>query len=176
MSNTKEATGVGRRYVARHRKEPSWTVGDLAAASGGLSAKIAIAGLAGLAGVALALPATSAFAAPSSLPPASLSGQKVQLAGSGSTHLLADVIKQTIPPTAPATAATGGAPVVVDGINLSADPGLIGRLRAAAATGTPVTIDGVTIDPDSPLVTQILSAPGGTAATTPATAPALSTP
>jgi hypothetical protein len=174
MSNTKKATGVGRRYVARHRKDPSWTVGDLAAASSGLGAKIAVAGLAG---VALVLPATSAFAARSSLPAGSMSGPRLQLDGSGSAHVLADVIKGTTPPTA----ATGGAPVTVDGIDLSADPTLISQLQAAAATGTPLTVGGITIDPDSPLITRILSAASNSTATpqtataTPANAAAPST-
>src|ERR1039457_1837970 len=53
-----------RRRAPQHRREPSWTVSDLAAMPGGLGAKIVVAGMAG---ATLALPATSAFASPSSI-------------------------------------------------------------------------------------------------------------
>lgn len=62
MSNKKRALGGSRRYVSKHRKEPSWKVGDLAAVPAGLTAKLAVAGLAG---AALAIPASSAIASPS---------------------------------------------------------------------------------------------------------------
>jgi hypothetical protein len=75
VSNRKEVTGTNGRQVSRHRKEPSWTIGDLAAGPGGLGAKLAVAGLAG---VTLALPATSAFA---SLPQQPVAGS---IAGIGS--------------------------------------------------------------------------------------------
>ncbi len=65
MSNRKRALGGSRRYVSRHRKETSWKIGDLAAVPAGLTSKMAVAGLAG---AALAIPAASAFASPSSLP------------------------------------------------------------------------------------------------------------
>ena len=64
MSNKTKAAGTSRRRTPQHRKEPSWTVGDLSAMPGGLGTKIVIAGVAG---AALALPATSAFASPSSI-------------------------------------------------------------------------------------------------------------
>jgi hypothetical protein len=65
MSNKTKAAGTRRRHAPQHRKEPSWTVGDLAAMPGGLGAKIVVAGVAG---ATLALPATSAFASPSAIP------------------------------------------------------------------------------------------------------------
>ena len=68
MSNKKKAAGTRGRYIAQHRKDPwtkdRWTVGDLPTMPGGLGAKIVIAGLAG---ATLAIPATSAFASPSSI-------------------------------------------------------------------------------------------------------------
>jgi hypothetical protein len=64
MSNKKKAASPRKRHIPRHRKEPSWTVGDLAALRGGLSVKIVAAGLAG---ATLAIPATSAFASPASI-------------------------------------------------------------------------------------------------------------
>src|ERR1039458_1310887 len=65
MSNRTKAAGTRRRHAPQHRKEPSWTVSDLAAMPGGLGAKIVVTGVAG---ATLALPATSAFASPSSIP------------------------------------------------------------------------------------------------------------
>jgi hypothetical protein len=65
MSNKTKTAGTRRRHAPQHRKEPSWTVGDLAAMPGGLGAKIVVAGVAG---ATLALPATSAFASPSAIP------------------------------------------------------------------------------------------------------------
>jgi hypothetical protein len=65
MSNKTKAAGTRRRHAPQHRKEPSWTVSDLAAMPGGLGAKIVVTGVAG---ATLALPATSAFASPSSIP------------------------------------------------------------------------------------------------------------
>ncbi len=64
MSNKKKAAGPRGRHTPQHRKEPSWTVGNLAAMPSGLGAKIVIAGVAG---ATLAIPATSAFASPSSI-------------------------------------------------------------------------------------------------------------
>src|ERR1022692_4949586 len=64
MSNKTKAAGTRRRHAPQHRREPSWTVSDLAAMPGGLGAKIVVAGMAG---ATLALPATSAFASPSSI-------------------------------------------------------------------------------------------------------------
>jgi hypothetical protein len=62
MSNKTRASGARRRHVPQHRKEPSWAVGDLALPRG-LGTKIVVAGVAG---AALAIPATSALASPSS--------------------------------------------------------------------------------------------------------------
>ena len=64
MSNKTKAAGARRRHAPQHRKEPSWTVGDLAAVPGGLGTKIIVAGVAG---ATLAIPATSAFASPASI-------------------------------------------------------------------------------------------------------------
>jgi hypothetical protein len=64
MSNKTKAAGTRGRHAPQHRREPSWTVADLAGMPGGLGAKIVVAGVAG---AALALPATSAFASPSSI-------------------------------------------------------------------------------------------------------------
>ena len=44
MSNKTKTAGTRRRHAPQHRKEPSWTVGDLAAMPGGLGAKIVVAG------------------------------------------------------------------------------------------------------------------------------------
>ncbi len=71
MSNRTKATGAGRRHIPQHRKDPSWTVADLAAVPGGLGTKIVVAGMAG---ATLAIPATSVLASPSSLPPRPGSG------------------------------------------------------------------------------------------------------
>ncbi len=65
MSNRKKAAGDRGRHIPQHRKEPSWTVGDLPGLPSGLGAKIIVAGVAG---ATLAIPATSAFASPSSVP------------------------------------------------------------------------------------------------------------
>lgn len=42
MSNRKKLTGTNGRYVSRHRKEPSWTIGDLAGGPGGLAPRAAL--------------------------------------------------------------------------------------------------------------------------------------
>jgi hypothetical protein len=76
MSNKKKAAGPRERHIPQHRKDPwtrdpwtrdPWTLGDLPmmrAMPSGLGAKIVIAGVAG---ATLAIPATSAFASPSSI-------------------------------------------------------------------------------------------------------------
>ncbi len=64
MSNKTKAAGTRGRHAPQHRREPSWTVADLAGIPGGLGAKIVVAGVAG---ATLALPAMSAFASPSSI-------------------------------------------------------------------------------------------------------------
>src|ERR1022692_3476189 len=64
MSNKRKAAGARKRHVPQHRKEPSWTVSDLSALPSGLGVKIVVAGVAG---ATLAIPATSAFASPSSI-------------------------------------------------------------------------------------------------------------
>src|ERR1017187_1064255 len=64
MSNKTKAAGTRGRHAPQHRREPSWTVSDLAAMPGWLGAKIVVAGVAG---ATLAIPATSAFASPSSI-------------------------------------------------------------------------------------------------------------
>ena len=64
MSNKTKAAGTRGRHAPQHRKDPFWTAGDLAGMPGGLGAKIVVAGMAG---ATLALPATSAFASPSSI-------------------------------------------------------------------------------------------------------------
>src|ERR1039457_6822248 len=64
MSNRTKAAGTRERHAPQHRKDPFWTVDDLAGVPGGLGAKIVVAGVAG---ATLALPAMSAFASPSSI-------------------------------------------------------------------------------------------------------------
>ena len=47
MSNRTKAAGTRERHAPQHRKDPFWTVGDLAGVPGGLGAKIVVAGVAG---------------------------------------------------------------------------------------------------------------------------------
>jgi hypothetical protein len=156
MSNRKKLP-AGGRHVPRHRKQPSRTVGDLAAVPVSWSGKIAAAGLAG---AALAIPATAALAAPASAAttPASPVTTIPAATATGIPGIMqADVsnaVKTLFQEQSPASAvpapATGGDAILAQN-QPAAPPAASGSLTVTFPDGTDHTFPlGTRVNPTDP--------------------------